>query len=274
MNRTRLYFIALTLIVSAPRALTTNTEDQLRKSYVNTEQLLRHSYASDGLKFDGNGNPKNHEQEGPWTVLSGVVIDDLLLKSGKLELRGHRRLIVFDDQNKKMRSIKLKETFSIEVQASDGPDQEARLSAALAQVFVAPEDLASVVPDYWRDYIARATGKPAQGAPCEDSNVREVEPGTVGEKTSSGVSEGRKIHDIMPIYSAIARQSRVQGELALMAVIDKGGNVSRVCITQALGAGLDDNMVDTVRQWKYSPYKLDGQPVEIQTTIKTHFGFR
>jgi outer membrane biosynthesis protein TonB len=33
-------------------------------------------------------------------------------------------------------------------------------------------------------------------------------------------------------------------------------------------------MVDTVRQWKYSPYKLDGQPVEIQTTIKTRFGFR
>ncbi len=274
MNKTHLLFIVVILSASATCASATSTEDQLRKTYVNKEQFLRHFYASDALKFDGNGNPKNHEQEGPWTTLSGVVIGAVRLKSGKLEFGGHRCLIVFDDQTRKMRCIELKETFIIEVQAIDGPDQEARLSAALAQVFVNPEDLASVVPDYWRDYIARATGKPVQGAPCEDSNVKEVEPGNVGEKTTSGVSEGRKIHDVMPIYSAIARENRVQGELALMAVIDKGGNVSRVCITQALGAGLDDNMVYTVRQWKYSPYKLDGQPVEIQTTIKTRFSFR
>ncbi|HEY2390940.1 MAG TPA: hypothetical protein VGK22_07175 [Candidatus Angelobacter sp.] len=183
MTRTHLCFIALIVSANCASAIATNataanTEDQLRKSYINTEKILRHAYASDALKFDGNGNPKNHDQEGAWTVLSGVIIDDLRLKPGKVEFRGHRRLIVFDDQNKKMRSLKLRETFSIEIQAGDGPDQEARLSAALAQVFVAPEELASVVPDYWRDYIARATGRPAQGAPCEDSTVREVESGS------------------------------------------------------------------------------------------------
>jgi protein TonB len=96
----------------------------------------------------------------------------------------------------------------------------------------------------------------------------------LGNKVSAGITEGLKIHDVAPSYLPIARENGVQGELALRAVIDKTGSVSRVCITQALGAGLDDMMVNTVRQWKYKPYTLNGQPIEVQTTVTTRFGLR
>ena len=250
-------------------------EEQLRKTYVGTHRMLRHSYASADLKFDVNGNPGNKETEGPWTLLSGVLIDNLKLKPGKLELHGHRRMLMIDDQNKTLRSIKLDEKFSIEINSRPGPVQSEQLKDALSRVFVSIDDLLSVAPDYWRDYLARFSGKATQSAPCEDSTAKVVDSGSGDASTgkvSAGITEGLKIHDVMPNYLPIARENRVQGELALRAVIDKTGSISRVCITKALGAGLDDMMVNTVRQWKYRPYTLNGEPIEIQTTVKTSFG--
>lgn len=269
------FFLSILLLSSGLSSAADSTlEDQLRKTYAGSPQLLRHFYAAANLKFDRDGAPANKEKEGSWTLLSGILIDNVTLKPEKLELRGHRRMLVIDDQKKTLSSIKLDEKFSIEIKTQPGPDQAAQLTGALARVFVSPDDLVSVVPDYWRDYLARFSGKATPGEPCEDSAAKLVSDDASGGKVSAGISEGRKIHGALPNYYEIARENRVEGELALRAVIDKTGAVSRVCITEALGAGLDDMMVDTVRQWKYRPYTLNGQPIEIQTTITTRFGMR
>jgi TonB family protein len=269
-------FLSILLLNSGlASAIDSNIEQQLRKTYVGTERMLRHFYAAADLKFDVDGNPRNKEREGPWTLLSGIVIDSLKLKAEKLELRGHRRILVMDGKTKAFRSIELHENFSIEINTQSGPDQAAQLANALDHVFVSNDDLVSVVPDYWRDYLARSSGKTIQGAPCEDSAVKiDDSDNSSNRKVSAGITDGEKIRDVPPTYFQIARQNRVQGELALRAVIDKTGSVSRVCITEALGAGLDDMMVDTVRQWKYKPYTLNGQPIEVQTTVTTRFGMR
>jgi TonB family protein len=269
--------LGLVLIVSVPFASATSLEEQLRKSYVGTQRMLRHFYDTDALKFDSNGNPRNTGKEGPWTLLGGVIIDSLQLKSGKLELQGHRRMLLFDPSNKKLLNIELKQTFWIEVQTQDGPDQDAQLSAALAQVFVPDSDLISVVPGYWRDYVARFTGRQTQGKPCEDpqanlaGSTSQVAPAI---KISRGVAEGLKTHAVAPIYPATARQHGIQGDLILRAVIDKNGDLGRICIIQALGAGLDEAAVDAVRQWKYRPYILNGVPVEVVTTINVQYHMR
>jgi len=274
--------LSLVLVVGVPFASVTNAsatglEEQLRKSYVGTQRMLRHFYDSDALKFDSNGNPRNTGKEGPWTLLSGVIIDSLQLKPGRLELQGHRRMLVFDASNKKLLNIAMKETFWIEVQSQEGPDQAAQLSAALAQVFVPDGDLISVVPDYWRDYVARFTGRQIQGKPCEDSQANvdgstpQVPPAI---RVSSGVAEGLKTHDVAPIYPMTARQFRIQGDLLLRAVIDKNGDLVRICIIQALWAGLDESAVNAVRQWKYRPYIFNGEPVEVVTVIKVQYHIR
>lgn len=273
MPRVVLYCFLLMVSMPSMSVADSPLEGQLRKTYVGSQQLLRHFYDAGALRFDADGNPKNREKEGPWTLLSGVIIEDLRLKSDKLELRGHRRMLVFDEKAKQIRSIKLDERFLVEIATQDGSMQAARLSAALAHVFVSLEDLSSVVPDYWQDYLARFTGKLSDGAPCEDSKANAGENNLVQpDQASTGVVEGMKVFDVAPIYSQIARYNGVEGELAMRAVIDREGNVSRVCIFQALGAGLDDNMVTAVRQWKYRPYTLNGQPTEIKTTIRGKFG--
>ena len=103
-------------------ATDSNLKDQLRKTYAGSPQLLRHFYAAANLKFDFNGNSANKESEGSWTLLSGVLIDNVTLKAEKLEFHGHRRMLLIDDQKKTLRSIKLGQKFSIEIKTHSGPE--------------------------------------------------------------------------------------------------------------------------------------------------------
>jgi TonB family protein len=273
----KVMLLGLALVMSVPFASATSLEDQLRKSYVGTQRMLRHFYDSDALKFDSSGNPRNTGKEGPWTLLGGVIIDSLQLKSGRLELQGRRRMLVFDASNKKLLNFALRQTFWIEVQTQDGPDQDAQLSAALAQVFVPDSDLISVVPDYWRDYVAKFTGRQTQGNPCEAPQAKVA--GATSQaaptlKVSSGVAEGLKINDVTPTYPDTARRYRIQGDVIVSAMIDKNGGLGRICIIQALGAGLDESSINAIRQWKYRPYMFNGEPVEVVTAIKVQFHIR
>ncbi|HEY2390935.1 MAG TPA: energy transducer TonB [Candidatus Angelobacter sp.] len=274
------WFIGIILVLGHSAVASADdsiAEAQLRKIYVGTQQLLRHFYDADTLKFDSDGNPRNQGKEGPWTLLSDVSVDDLHLKSGKLTLYGHRNALMFDDQNKKLRAIRLDQAVWIEVELQDGADQNVKLAAALNQVFVAPRDLATAVPDYWRDYVARLMGNQGQGANC--SNLRtDNDPLPQKDESvtsiSSATAVGMKIHDVFPIYLPFARQARIEGQVFLKAVIDKSGNVSQLCISHALGAGLDDSAADAIRQWKYRPYMLNGKPMEVETDISVKFSIR
>ena len=66
---------------------------------------------------------------------------------------------------------------------------------------------------------------------------------------------------------------RTLTEIGLRALITEAGDVCDVCLTRATGAGLDDEVVQAVRQWKYSPVLLNGTPVKSGTTISVKFGF-
>jgi TonB family protein len=266
--------LGLVLILSVPFASATSLEEQLRKDYVGTQQMLRHFYDSGTLKFDRDGNPTNTGKEGPWTIFSGVIIESLQLGSGKLELHGHRRMLTFDNSIKRLNNFESHRSFRIEVQTQDGPDQGAQISAALARVFVPSRDLVSVVPDYWRDYIAWFTSRGTERAPCESSQAKVAADATqpaTQVRVSSGVANGLKIHDVAPIYPVTARMYQIEGDLVVRAVIDRDGVLGGICIVQALGAGLDDSAVDAIRQWKYRPYIFNGEPVVVETTIKVQF---
>jgi protein TonB len=89
-------------------------------------------------------------------------------------------------------------------------------------------------------------------------------------RISQGVSQGLIVKRVSPIYPQQAIQTRVQGAVQLEATISKNGAVKNV---KALSgdAILARSAADAVRQWKYKPYFLNGEPVEIQTEITVNF---
>lgn len=89
-------------------------------------------------------------------------------------------------------------------------------------------------------------------------------------RVSQGVSQGLVIKKVAPVYSPTALQLRKEGSVDLMATISKDGTVTSVQVVKG-DLVLAKSAVDAVKQWKYRPYLLNGEPVEIQTQITVNF---
>lgn len=74
-----------------------------------------------------------------------------------------------------------------------------------------------------------------------------------------------------PRYTETARKVRLQGAVILEAIIDREGRVSDLRMIKGLGLGLTDEAVKTVKQWKFEPATLNGQPVAVYYTLTIYF---
>ena len=89
-------------------------------------------------------------------------------------------------------------------------------------------------------------------------------------RVSGGVAESYLIHKIVPEYPEQARQSGIQGTVVLHAIIDKAGYIIEL---NPLSGNpiLVPAALDAVKQWRYSPYILNGGPVEMETIVTVSF---
>jgi protein TonB len=87
---------------------------------------------------------------------------------------------------------------------------------------------------------------------------------------SKGVAEGMVINRVIPRYPPLAVQMRAQGTVVLQAVITKNGTIDKL---QVVGgpAVLQQAAIDAVSQWRYRPYLLNGDAVDVETTINVVF---
>src|SRR5882762_7882370 len=89
-------------------------------------------------------------------------------------------------------------------------------------------------------------------------------------RISQGVSQGLLIKRVQPKYPPAALAVRAQGAVQIEATINKEGNVTNVKVLSG-DPVLARAALEAVRQWRYKPYYLDGDPVEIETQITVNF---
>jgi protein TonB len=89
-------------------------------------------------------------------------------------------------------------------------------------------------------------------------------------RISGGVTKGLLIHREEPTYPPLARAARVQGDVVLSAIIDTNGQITNLQLVSGHPM-LVPAAIAAVRQWRYKPYLLNGQPVEVETTITVIF---
>jgi len=87
---------------------------------------------------------------------------------------------------------------------------------------------------------------------------------------SSGVATGNLIVKTQPVYPPIAKAARVQGTVVLQATISKTGTIENLHVVSG-PTMLQQAAQDAVRQWRYRPYLLNGEPVEVETTVNVIF---
>jgi len=86
----------------------------------------------------------------------------------------------------------------------------------------------------------------------------------------SHMMEGNLIYKVQPVYPPLARSARIQGAVVLRAIISRNGTIENLQTLSGhpmlVGAALD-----AVRQWRYRPYILNGDPVEVETQVTVNF---
>jgi TonB family protein len=120
--------------------------------------------------------------------------------------------------------------------------------------------LAPRVPDHF-PFVPR---KPAGSA---------TDPGTIQAKqirVGGPVLAARIVSRVQPEYPETARNEHLQGSVRLHAIIARDGSISRLVVLRGY-CSLAKAAVKAVGQWRYSPTLLNGEPVEVDTTIDVIF---
>jgi TonB family protein len=89
-------------------------------------------------------------------------------------------------------------------------------------------------------------------------------------RVAPGLMDGNLISKVDPVYPEIAKAAHVQGAVVLHAVISKTGDVENLSVISG-SPMLTASAIEAVKQWKYKPYLLNGQPTEVETTINVNF---
>jgi protein TonB len=83
-------------------------------------------------------------------------------------------------------------------------------------------------------------------------------------------AEGNLLHRVQPNYPALARQARIQGTVELRAIISKSGAIENLVVVRGHPM-LVKSAIEAVRQWRYRPYLLNGEPIEVETEVTVNF---
>jgi protein TonB len=75
-------------------------------------------------------------------------------------------------------------------------------------------------------------------------------------------------------YTEEARRRNIEGEVVLEIVVRRDGSVGDVKLVNGLGSGLNDRAITAVKQWRFSPAKRLGAPVDVIVEVAVEFKLR
>lgn len=96
---------------------------------------------------------------------------------------------------------------------------------------------------------------------------------SIPSRVPAKVMQAQVISKVTPVYPPEAKKARIQGKVLLDAVIGKDGHVLNLKAVSGPNE-LQQSSLDAVRQWIYKPYLVNGEPVEVKTTISVVYSLR
>jgi TonB family protein len=162
---------------------------------------------------------------------------------------------------------------------SSGEAQYQSILCAMAKGYVLRWNFLAVSESALDDAVATVSAiipnvsPPAASAPTKASDSPGIPadpPRVEVVRVSSGVTVGLLVKKVEPRYPPNAKSAHIQGQVLLHARIDKSGNIIDL---EAISGPVEliPPTVDAVRQWKYKPYLLKGEPVELDTTVEVRY---
>jgi protein TonB len=90
-------------------------------------------------------------------------------------------------------------------------------------------------------------------------------------RMGKGVTPPRVIYQTDPEFSEEARKAKYQGNCVLGLIVDASGRPTKIRVLNALGMGLDEMAIESVKNWKFEPGKKDGRDVAVEIAVEVDF---
>jgi len=113
-----------------------------------------------------------------------------------------------------------------------------------------------------------ANGSDPFGSQSHNADVRQAVSGPL--RISGKIEEGLLIHRTIPVYPPIALASHIEGTVVLQATISRSGTIANLHVISG-PMMLQQAALNAVQEWRYRPYLLTGEPVEVETTVNVIF---
>jgi TonB family protein len=110
--------------------------------------------------------------------------------------------------------------------------------------------------------LVNAESPQASAAPAPRNQIYHI---------GGGVSAPSLVFSTDPEYTEKARRAKYQGVCVVALIVDEQGNPQRVQVVRHLGMGLDKKAVEAVRQYRFKPAMLRGEPVAVTVNIEVNF---
>jgi TonB family protein len=118
---------------------------------------------------------------------------------------------------------------------------------------------------------ALALGMHVNEAPTTDNSNASKRPSQLS--VSADAMAENLLNKVIPVYPAEAKKAGIQGTVVLSAVVGKDGNVQNLRVLSG-PSQLQQSSLDAVRQWTYKPYLLNGDPIEVKTTVNVVYSLK
>ena len=281
------------------------SEDDLKARYAGKFIFLRESYMGEELNFDMDGKVKGSPAAGSFT-LSALKVTKVNLSKHKLEIEADRyglhflAAVPYEDNSKSFDKVKIsKKPVHITIErelvvipkvkkekkrSEANPQQMTAqtaptpaeptagavspahsamlLNKALDSVFASDidSDMLARLPDYWREYF-NSQSKHRAFMPA-DAAIKMV---------GDGVAAPKVLNTIDPTSNEYAQQFGIAGMDVLRTVVDATGVPRQIAIDRPIGFGLDEKAVEAVKNSRFRPAVLNGQPVPVVIDLVVTF---
>jgi periplasmic protein TonB len=163
-----------------------------------------------------------------------------------------------------------------------------QLPAVVAPIIVAPADTKNrvgVLAQTTADADSHGPGAgggagTGKGTGLGEGDGSGIGPGSGGGtgggpyRPGSGIEPPRLLREVKADYTEEARQRGLSGEVVLEIVVRRDGSVGDVKILQGMAAGLNDRAVQAVKQWRFTPARRQGAPVDVIVEVAVEFRLR
>ena len=90
----------------------------------------------------------------------------------------------------------------------------------------------------------------------------------------AGIDPPTLVREVRPSYTDAARRQAIEGDVVLEIVVRSDGTVGNVKVRRTLGGGLEQKAIEAVRQWRFTPAKRHGVPVDVVVDVSVEFKLR